>query len=67
MENRPRKNYVTLELGENELQNIALAQAVNFSSPFRKATSWQLEKYQGGRATSCKEKISSHTKGVSNI
>ncbi|XP_061495401.1 cytosolic carboxypeptidase 3 isoform X4 [Rhineura floridana] len=62
-ENNPGKGYVTLELGEKEMQNMALAQGTNFYSPGSKAATWRLEKYQNGRTISCKEKTS-QMKGI---
>ncbi|XP_048358394.1 cytosolic carboxypeptidase 3 [Sphaerodactylus townsendi] len=53
---------VTLQLGEKELQNMALGQDTNISSPCGKPTAWRLEKYHGGGAI--KEKTTSLPKGL---
>ncbi|KAL8221765.1 UNVERIFIED_CONTAM: hypothetical protein K2H54_074464, partial [Gekko kuhli] len=58
----PGTAYVTLQLGEKELQNMALGQGTNVSSPYCKATAWRLEKYHRGRATT--EKTTSLPKGL---
>uniref|UniRef100_A0ABM5GF80 Cytosolic carboxypeptidase 3 isoform X1 n=1 Tax=Pogona vitticeps TaxID=103695 RepID=A0ABM5GF80_9SAUR len=63
-ETHPERGFITLELGEKELQNIALAQEAHFSSPYNKATTWRLEKHQHGRAASCREKTPSQMKGL---
>ncbi|XP_077195342.1 cytosolic carboxypeptidase 3 isoform X2 [Paroedura picta] len=54
--------YVTLQLGEKELQNMALGQNTNISSPYCKTTAWRLEKYHGGRAI--RERTASLPKGL---
>lgn len=62
-ESHPERGFITLELGEKELQNIAPAQEAHFNSPDNRATTWRLEKHQRGRAASCREKTSSQIKG----
>uniref|UniRef100_A0A8D0CDF7 AGBL carboxypeptidase 3 n=1 Tax=Salvator merianae TaxID=96440 RepID=A0A8D0CDF7_SALMN len=62
-ENHPGRGYITLELGENEIQNVALTQKAKFNSTYSAVPTWRLEKYQNGRATSCREDITSEIKG----
>ncbi|XP_053108786.1 cytosolic carboxypeptidase 3 isoform X3 [Hemicordylus capensis] len=63
-EKHPGRCCAALDLGEKEPQNMALVHGTHFSSPFCKATSWRLEKYQSGRAASCREKAPSPVKGL---
>lgn len=60
------KNYITLELGGKDVPNLTLTHETRLSSSLCKATTWRLEKYQAGKATSSKEKESSF-KGFSNV
>lgn len=53
------KNYITLELGGKDVPNLTLTHETRLSSSLCKATTWRLEKYQAGKATSSKEKESS--------
>ncbi|KAM6435884.1 cytosolic carboxypeptidase 3 isoform 1-T2 [Liasis olivaceus] len=65
-ENHPGRGYVTLQLEEKELQNIALAQEIHFNAPYNKPAAWRLEKYQTGKVNSCREKAPPEIKGFPN-
>ncbi|XP_033018639.1 cytosolic carboxypeptidase 3 isoform X3 [Lacerta agilis] len=63
-ENNTERGCVTLELGQKEVQNMALDQETHFNSLHNKATTWRLEKCGTGRATSCREKTSLQAKDL---